>query len=390
MILRGLVSLTVVDLFSGIFWLAVLVSVAVLSPVTSGRARQIVLAAVNVGFLSLLLRERVLLVVAFVFGLSGLLRFVRRAGTPLFIAVIVTALATLALHKLPSSAVGPLRAVNPVLSAIGFSYVFLRIIEVLRGVHEGRHVPPGPVALFNYLLPFHMLAAGPIQSYDEFVAQPVVPPPLAVSDVLEGVERCASGMFKKFVIAFVIERLFLTRFVVGGWYRFFEVQAYAAWFYVDFSAYSDVAVGIGKLLGVATPENFDRPYLARNMIDFWERWHISLSKWIRRNLFIPMQLLLVRRSEGKHQLLIASCSLAVSFLLCGLWHGASLPFLLWGGVHGLGVMVANLYRHFLNKRLGKAAVMAYLEHRLIRIVATLLTIEYVSLSLMIVGWHWEI
>jgi D-alanyl-lipoteichoic acid acyltransferase DltB (MBOAT superfamily) len=261
---------------------------------------------------------------------------------------------------------------------------------VLRAVREGRHAPPAPVALLNYLLPFHMLAAGPIQSFDDFIAQPAVPPRLRIADVLDGVERCAFGMFKKFVVAFVIERLFLTRFVVGGWYRVLEIQLYAAWFYCDFSAYSDIAVGIGKLLGVSTPENFDKPYLARNMIDFWERWHISLSMWIRRNLFFPIQLVLMRRTGGAHQLLVASFSLAISFLLCGLWHGATLPFALWGAMHGVGVIAANVYRHVLRKRLGTKGVKAYLERRWIRALATFITVEYVSLSLMIVGWHWEI
>jgi D-alanyl-lipoteichoic acid acyltransferase DltB (MBOAT superfamily) len=80
----------------------------------------------------------------------------------------------------------------------------------------------------------------------------------------------------------------------------------------------------------------------------------------------------------------------VSFLLCGLWHGATLPFFLWGCMHGVGVIVANAYRYFLGKRLGSKGVKAYLQRRWIRMAATLLTVEYVSLSLMIVGWHWEI
>ena len=78
------------------------------------------------------------------------------------------------------------------------------------------------------------------------------------------------------------------------------------WLYLDFSAYSDIAVGVGRLMGVATPENFNRPYLARNMIDFWERWHISLSLFIRRNMFIPIQLALMRRTDGRRPLLVAS------------------------------------------------------------------------------------
>ena len=96
-------------------------------------------------------------------------------------------------------------------------------------------------------------------------------------------------MFKKFVLANALEAAFLTAFRARGPYFFLEVQLNYLWLFLDFSAYSDIAVGIGGLLGVATPENFNRPYLARNSIDFWERWHISLSQFIRRNLFIPIQ-----------------------------------------------------------------------------------------------------
>ncbi len=100
-------------------------------------------------------------------------------------------------------------------------------------------------------------------------------------------DRIASGLFKKYVLANLIKRLFLTDYRSAGLYVLLEVQLTFIWLYLDFSAYSDVAVGVGRLMGVATPENFNRPYLARNIIEFWERWHISLSQFIRRNIFIP-------------------------------------------------------------------------------------------------------
>ena len=174
-------------------------------------------------------------------------------------------LALFLIHKRPEliGEIGPAR-VNPILIAVGFSYVALRLFEVGRAVIEGRHPAPGLAATINYLLPFHMLAAGPIQSYDEFAAQPPCPPAPDLAAALRGIERIGLGMFKRFVLANAIELALLTNFRASGPYFLLELQVNYVWLFLDFSAYKgDVAAGRGEnLMGVATPENFDRPYLA--------------------------------------------------------------------------------------------------------------------------------
>jgi D-alanyl-lipoteichoic acid acyltransferase DltB (MBOAT superfamily) len=157
------------------------------------------------------------------------------------------------------------------------------------------------------------------------------------------------------------------------------------WLYLDFSAYSDIAVGIGGLLGVATPENFRRPYLARNITDFWERWHISLSMWIRRNLFFPIQVTLVRRTGGKHALWCASIAIFIAFVLCGVWHGLTMPFLLWGLANAIGLVVVNLYRHWLRKRLGGKGVARYMSSVPIRIAAIIVTFEFIAFTVKLIA-----
>ncbi|MFV2034882.1 MAG: MBOAT family O-acyltransferase, partial [Halocynthiibacter sp.] len=196
-------------------------------------------------------------------------------------------------------------------------------------------------------------------------------------------ERITLGLFKKFVLAYAIQSTFLTDFEAGGIYFLLEVQVFFLWLYLDFSAYSDIAVGIGRLLGVATPENFNRPYLARNAIDFWNRWHISLSQFIRRNCFIPIQLHLTRATDGRRPLLVASVAFMISFVLCGLWHGLTLNFLLWGVIHALGLVVANLWRAYLTSKLGTKGVKKYLEDVRIKWLARLLTYEFVAFSLVV-------
>jgi len=374
-----------VDLGTPIFWCFFALAMFVLVPIVEGRVRTVFLAGLNLAFATLCVgRHGVPVLLAVI---AGAYLAARAAHTKSLrsIAVAVGGLAILVLflvHKLPSFALLP--GARPVLAAIGFSYVALRLVELLRAMYDERQPVPSPFAVISYLLPFHMLAAGPIQSYDDFCGQPAVSERLTVPAALDGVERVASGLFKKFVIAQALQSVFLTGFTVKGPYLFVEAQIYYLWVYLDFSAYSDIAVGIGKLLGIATPENFANPLIARNLIDFWERWHISLSQFIRRNLFIPIQVALIRRSGGARPLAIASLAFVISFLLCGLWHGVSLRFLIWGGMHAAALVVTNLYKHATQKRLGRAGVKAYLAKRPVRAVATLLTFEFVAFSLMFI------
>ena len=375
---------TLVDVASFSFWFVVGVAVLLLTTIVHSALRHALLAGINLGFLYLLLGADLAAIVLGVGVTYLLLRTIalERLGVFVAAATLVGVTGLFVLHKLPAlSYEAHTSSVNPLLATVGFSYVFLRLIELLRAVAERRHPPPGPLAVINYLLPFHMLAAGPIQAFDEFVAQPRVPRPLTPRDVLEAIEQIAKGMFKKFVVAFLLRELFLTDFRSEGWMWFCEVQLFFLWMYIDFSAYSDIALGVGRLIGVATPQNFNRPYLARNLTDFWDRWHMSLSLFIRRNLFIPIQLAIVRRVGAGKALLCANLAIGVSFLFCGIWHRVSFGFLVWGGIHAVGLVAVNIYRDWLKHKLGTQGVKAYMADRRIRVVATVATYEFVAFSL---------
>jgi len=382
-----------IDLFSASFWCAVVLACAVMIPLIGGSARRLAFALINLGFLWYFLRASLVVVLAGLLLTYLLLRLVEAGKLPglwlgfggAFVLILFI------VRKLPkfSEYIG-IQYWSPALTTIGYSYVALRLVELGRAVAERRHRTPDLIALLDYLFPFHMLAAGPIQSYDEFVAQPDSPPALGPAAALRAFERIALGMFKKFVLANALEAAFLTSFRAGGPYFFLEVQLNYIWLFLDFSAYSDIAVGIGSLIGVATPENFNRPYLARNIMDFWERWHISLSQFIRRNLFIPIQLSLVRRTGGQHPLLIASLAFAVSFVLCGLWHNISLGYLAWGAYHSAGLIVCNLYRSYLLRKLGRKGLNHYLANPWIQVVATVVTFEYIAFSLVLADHRWRL
>ena len=383
------------DLYDVRFWLFVAIAVAVLNSLVHRGARTWAFAILNLGFLGLYLGKKTAVLVVGLLVLGQFLRLMRPGRRRAF-WLLLGGMGTLGLfvfHKRADLFViraPALEHLEYLLVVVGFSYVALRLYELFRAVLEGRHDPPGFASTVNYLLPFHMLAAGPIQSYDEFVAQPGSVPALGAVEAMYAFDRIASGLFKKYVLANLIKRIFLTDYRSAGLYVLLEVQLTFIWLYLDFSAYSDVAVGVGQLMGVATPENFNRPYLARNIIEFWERWHISLSQFIRRNIFIPIQLVLLRWTDGRRPLLVASMAFSVSFLLCGLWHQISLRWLAWGAVHAAGLVVCNLYRYRLTKRLGRKGVNQYLTNRWIRLAMIALTFEFNAAAVFIVTYPFEV
>ena len=363
------------------FWIACAAAVLLVVPVRSSAIRHAVMAVVNLAFLALLLQWRAIGLAGGIVAAYILVQFVARPRLRVLFAVLAAGwlLGLFAVHKsdaLSARITGD--GIGQILAVVGYSYVALRMVEVLRAVFDGRHPAPGVVAFVNYLLPFHMLAAGPIQAYDDYVRAADASFEPTAGDVLRGIERIAGGLFKKFVLAYFVQKLFLTNLDAGGVYFLLEMQLTLIWLFLDFSAYSDIAVGVGTLIGVATPENFNRPLAARNVIDFWERWHISLSLFIRRNIFIPIQISLVRRNGSP--LLSASVAIAVSFVLCGIWHGLGIGFLVWGAVQSVGLIVTRVYAQTLQRRLGTVGVRGYLANPWLHAVGVVLTFELQAIA----------
>jgi D-alanyl-lipoteichoic acid acyltransferase DltB (MBOAT superfamily) len=375
----------VVELNKFAFWALCGSAALLLAPVSSFALRKWIQAGVNVALLVFLLR---LQAIGLLLGIAIAYLAIQFVGRPryriMFAAFVGVSTAGLfLLHKLPqiAASLGADGLVR-ILAVIGYSYVALRIIEVLRAVFERRHPAPDFVSLINYLLPFHMLAAGPIQSFDDFMKHAEERFEPTAKTVLIGFELIASGLFMKFVLADLLQKLFLTNFESSGLYFFLEMQLTFVWLYLDFSAYSYIALGIGMLLGISTPVNFNRPLLARNLIDFWDRWHISLSLFIRRNIFIPLQVFLMRLNDGRTPLLTAAIAIAVSFILCGLWHGLGVGFLTWGAIQAGGLIATRVYGHALQTTLGRDGLRNYLANPWFRAMAIFLTFQVQAVALL--------
>jgi len=177
---------------------------------------------------------------------------------------------------------------------------------------------------------FPQLVAGPIVRASEFLPQLSRPPVLDNERVRAGLVRIFRGLFKKIILADLLANLGVDAvFNNPTGYSSLELAlalyGYAYQIYNDFSGYSDIAIGSAALLGYHIPENFNRPYLSRNVREFWTRWHISLSTWLRDYLYIPLG-----GNRGK-----TTRNLLITMLLGGLWHGAALNFVLWGAYHGI-------------------------------------------------------
>jgi alginate O-acetyltransferase complex protein AlgI len=188
---------------------------------------------------------------------------------------------------------------------------------------------------------FPELIAGPIVRASIFLPQLDRPIGPTLNRCLEGGSLFLLGLFKKLVIAdrmaLIVDSIFRAPEAYSGVTIWCATLAYTLQIYCDFSGYSDMAIGIARMIGYELPENFNMPYAARNITDFWRRWHMTLSSWLRDYLYIPL-------GGNRHGSLMTYRNLALTMLLGGLWHGPSWNFVFWGGLHGMALATHRIYR----------------------------------------------
>lgn len=222
---------------------------------------------------------------------------------------------------------------------------------------------------FLFVLFFPQLVAGPIVRAVDLLPQLSPEPAPNPREGLEGIYRITVGLIKKVVFAdglalLIVDRVFERPELFSSLECLVGVYAYAFQIYFDFSAYSDIAIGSALLFSYRLPENFKAPYLADSLQDFWHRWHISLSTWLRDYLYIPL-------GGNKHGTWNTYKNLMLTMLLGGLWHGAAWTFVVWGLLHGVGLAVTRAWQRRANR--GPARTWA-------RPVVMVLTFHYVCLA----------
>jgi alginate O-acetyltransferase complex protein AlgI len=256
-------------------------------------------------------------------------------GVVLIAGVLVyfkyTKLLAATINEVASRDILPLPSIIVPLAISFFTFEF---VHVLVDVYYGKIRELDALEFTVFTMFFPTLVAGPIKRFQSFAPQVRSIEPLPTSEALLNIYRIAIGLAKKYIIADSMTLLTQPILTPGAIYTtpdyWVGMLAYAAKIYFDFTGYSDIAIGLAGLLGFRIPENFDRPYWAENISQFWRRWHMSLSSWIRDYIFIPL-------GGSRRGKLLTAVNLFIAMALAGLWHGAAWTFVLWGLWHGIGL-----------------------------------------------------
>ena len=225
---------------------------------------------------------------------------------------------------------------------IGISFYTFETLSYVIDVY--RRVTPPARSILDYavfITFFPRLVAGPIMRGQQFLPQLDKPITLRLDNVVMGAQIFLRGLLKKMVVAdnlaVFVDQVYSAPAVFSPATVWLAVFAYSAQILCDFSGYTDMAVGLGRMLGITLPHNFNLPYTAQSITEFWQRWHISLSTWLRDYLYIPL-------GGNRNGPVRTYINLLLTMLLGGLWHGASWNFVVWGGLHGLYLGIERFVR----------------------------------------------
>ncbi|MDD2632886.1 MAG: MBOAT family O-acyltransferase [Bacteroidales bacterium] len=235
---------------------------------------------------------------------------------------------------------------------VGISFFTFQSLTYSVDVYRKVHAPLQKLSDYIlYILMFPQLIAGPIVRFN-FIADQITNRQESADDRLLGMFRFIIGLAKKVLIANVLgaeaDRIMaLDPAAISSATAWMGILAYTFQIYFDFAGYSDMAIGVGRMIGFTFPENFNNPYVSQSITEFWRRWHITLGAWMRDYLYIPLG---GNRVKTQRRLYF---NLWFVFLVSGLWHGASWNFVIWGGYHGLFLILDRIFLLKLLKRSGK-------------------------------------
>ena len=240
--------------------------------------------------------------------------------------------------------------VDKIILPVGISFYLFQVISYTVDVYRGHIQPVKNILDFGFYVSFFpQLVAGPIVRANEFIPQ--LYRPFRLSKRLAGLAIfwILNGLIKKIILSDYlavnfIDRVFENPLLFSGFENLFALFAYSLQVYADFSGYTDIAVGIAMLMGFYLPQNFDSPYKSRNPQEFWRRWHMSLSRWLKSYLYIPLGgNRKILGKEVKDKIAAGNFNSFITMLLGGLWHGASWNFVIWGALNGAGMIVYKIW-----------------------------------------------
>ncbi len=225
---------------------------------------------------------------------------------------------------------------------VGISFFVFQSMSYTIDIYRGRITPLDRFVDYLFFLSFFpQLVAGPIVRAKDFIPQIRKPLQLSSEMLAKAIFLISTGLFKKAIISDYIslnfvDRVFDDPLLYSGFESLMAIYGYALQIYCDFSGYSDMAIGLALMLGFSFPKNFDAPYKSATITEFWRRWHISLSSWLRDYLYISL-------GGNRHGKVRTYINLLITMLLGGLWHGAAIRFVLWGALHGTALALHKIW-----------------------------------------------
>jgi len=260
--------------------------------------------------------------------------------------------------------------ISTIILPVGISFFTFQALSYTIDIYRNKVAPVKSFIDFSFYVAFFPhLVAGPIVRASEFVPQMYREFSLSKNEWSHALFLILQGLIKKmiisdFIAAGLIDRIFTNPALFSGFENLLAVYGYGIQIYCDFSGYTDIAIGVAMLMGFRLPVNFNAPYKASSISDFWKRWHISLSRWLKDYLYIPMG----GNRGGK---LRTGFNIMITMLLGGLWHGASLRFIIWGGLHGIALIINKIWKDVFKQRIGG---------RLARAAGIIVTFHFVSFA----------
>lgn len=268
---------------------------------------------------------------------------------------------------------------------IGISYMAFRLTYLVQEVRNDVARMPSVAEYLSFAFFVPTLTIGPINPYREF-QRSLDQPDRRETPRARSFLRILVGLTKYLFLANLFNQLSYSGLLLDGHRHppidlVLAVFAYSLYLYSNFSGYCDLAIGVSGLLGIRVVENFNDPFGARNLQEFWNRWHVSLSTYTRDLMFSPLSKALVRRFGPASADHLVAVSIFCVFLAVGVWHGAGWNHVIFGAWNGVGLVTVHYYTAMLKRRLGKAGYARYRDNRWIEAAATAVTFTYFSCGL---------
>jgi alginate O-acetyltransferase complex protein AlgI len=281
---------------------------------------------------------------------------------------------------------------------VGLSYVFFRVLHlVIEAGQGGLETPVSPLSYLNYTLNFPALIAGPIQLFPDYRRMESEERlPLDVFVVGDAAWRVAVGFFKVMIVSAVLMRaqqVCIAALEPGLPFRSRVLDAaaigaiYPLFLYANFSGYTDFVIGVARMYRFQLPENFANPFISENFIEFWSRWHITLSNWLKTYVYTPVLLVCMRRVTARWaEPYFAVLAYFIAFFLVGAWHGQTSMFLFFGLLQGGGVAANKLFQIVMANRLSRRGYRKLSEKVIYRAISRGLTFTWFAFTLL---WFWS-